>query len=597
MAGILIPLITEFKDTGIKQALREFRKLETTAEKAQFAIKKAAVPAAAALGAVVAAIGASVKAAIEDEAAQANLARQLKVSTGATDAQVASVEKYIASLGRSVAINDSEARPALQALVTATKDVTEAQDLLSVAVDVSAATGSNLQSVTEALAMAYVGNTRGLKALSPEVMKLIKDGGTFADVLAVLKGNFGGAGEAAANTAAGGLKKLGIAFAETQESIGAAFLPVLEELLPYLQAFASWAESNPGVFLAIIAIIGALALAVLAVNVQLAIQAALLAANPFTYIVLGIVAAIAVFVILYKKVEFFQKVVKTVVKAVVKYFETVINIWIKVINALIRGYNLIPFLDNLKELKAVDFSKTTDSAKGLGEVLGVSAERAKELSNQYKELRGEALAPLTAELRKTATATESVDTAWKILTGNLSETVALDDAAEKVAELKGLAEKAFATGAASDIVKYNKGALDVANAMEIIAGTLSDIDSREFLLRFKTQGAEQALALAAWLQGGGELKGLSTFDLLTQSGIPGRASGGPIAGGGMPYLVGERGPELFTPSSSGTITPNNALGGNNITINVQGADPQAVVRALQDYNRTAGPIPVNTRAN
>jgi len=594
MAGITIPLITEFKDVGIKQALREFKKLETAGEKAQFAIKKAAVPAAAALGAVVAVIGASVKAAIEDEAAQANLSRQLKASTGATDAQVASVEKYIGTLGRSVAINDSEARPALIKLITATKDVTEAQDLLSVAIDVSAATGSDLQTVAEALAMAYVGNTRGLKALSPEVMKLIKDGGSFADVLSTLESSFGGAGEAAANTAAGGLKKLSIAFAETQESIGAAFLPVLEALLPYLQAFASWAEKNPGVFLAIIAIIGALALAIIAVNIQLAIQAALLAANPFTYIVLGIVAAIAVFVVLYKKVEFFQKVVKTVVKAVVKYFETVINVWIKVINALIRGYNLIPFLDNLKELKAVDFSKTTDSADGLRKVLGVSAERAKELARQYAELRGEALDPLTKSLEKTKVATLNVDTAWKILTDTLSRTVALDEAQTKIKELETAAAKAFATGSASDIVKYNKAAADVATAMAAIASGFGDINSKEIMLRFTTSGPQSALDLAAWLASGAELKGLSTFDLLTQAGISGKASGGPVMGG-TTYLVGERGPELFTPGSSGTITPNGAMGGNNITINVQGADPQAVVNALQRYVRTSGPVPVNIR--
>ena len=595
MAGILIPLITEFKDTGIKQALREFRKLETTAEKAQFAIKKAAVPAAAALGAVVAVIGASVKAAVEDAAEQANLARQIKASTNATDEQVASVEKYIASLGQSVAISDGEARPALANLLTATKNVATAQELLNVAIDVSAATGTDLASVSEALAKGYAGNTRGLKALSPELFKLIGEGASFSDVLATLQTNFGGAGEAAANTAAGGLKKLGIAFNETKESIGAAFLPVLEALLPYLTAFADWAQKNPGVFLAIIAIIGALAIAVLAVNVQLAIQAALLAANPFTYIVLGIVAAIAVFVILYKKVEFFQKVVKTVVKAVVKYFETVINIWIKVINALIRGYNLIPFLDNLKELKEVDFSKTTDSAKGLGEVLGVSAERARELSNQYKELRGEALEPLTKSLEKAKVATLKVDTAWKILTDTLSRTVALDDAQTKIKELEVAAAKAFATGSNSDIVKFNKSAADVATALATIASGFGDINSKEILLRFKTEGAQSALDLASWLASGGELKGLSTFDLLTQSGIPGRAAGGPVMGGSS-YIVGERGPELFTPKGNGMITPNSALGGN-ITINVQGADPNAVVRALQDYNRTAGPIPVNTRAN
>ena len=58
-------------------------------------------------------------------------------------------------------------------------------------------------------------------------------------------------------------------------------------------------------------------------------------------------------------------------------------------------------------------------------------------------------------------------------------------------------------------------------------------------------------------------------------------------------VIGEKGPEAVIPLSN----RNAGMGGNNITINVQGADPNAVVRALQDYNRTAGPIPVNTRAN
>jgi hypothetical protein len=73
--------------------------------------------------------------------------------------------------------------------------------------------------------------------------------------------------------------------------------------------------------------------------------------------------------------------------------------------------------------------------------------------------------------------------------------------------------------------------------------------------------------------------------------------GGPVAGGST-YLVGERGPELFTPGTSGMITPNNALGGggNTITVNVNGGDPNSIVRALQDYVRQSGPVPVNTRA-
>ena len=123
---ISIPIVSQFDSKGIKSAIKQFKQLETTSEKAQFAIKKAAIPAAAALTAVVGVIGSSVKAAIEDQAAQASLARQIKQSTGATDDQVKSVEKYISGLGRSAAISDDEARPALQKLIVATKDVAKA---------------------------------------------------------------------------------------------------------------------------------------------------------------------------------------------------------------------------------------------------------------------------------------------------------------------------------------------------------------------------------------------------------------------------------------------------------------------------------------
>ena len=66
--------------------------------------------------------------------------------------------------------------------------------------------------------------------------------------------------------------------------------------------------------------------------------------------------------------------------------------------------------------------------------------------------------------------------------------------------------------------------------------------------------------------------GISTIDRsmpnVRGSGMFGRrASGGPVMGGGS-YLVGERGPELFSPGVSGTITPNHAMGSTNIVVNV-----------------------------
>lgn len=71
----------------------------------------------------------------------------------------------------------------------------------------------------------------------------------------------------------------------------------------------------------------------------------------------------------------------------------------------------------------------------------------------------------------------------------------------------------------------------------------------------------------------------------------GRASGGPVTAG-TTYLVGEKGPELFKPSTSGSIIPNNAMGGSGTTINltVNGAiDPEGTARTIVDVlNRATG---------
>lgn len=357
MAGIVIPLITEFKDTGIKQAMKEFKALGTAGEKAQFAIRKAAVPAAAALAGVVTVITGAVSAAIEDQAAQASLARQIKASTKATDAQIASVEKYISSLGASVAISDDEARPAFQALIVATKDLTKAQDLLNIAIDVSAATGTDLTTVSDALAKAYAGNMRGLQALSPEIKAMVKDGASLEEVLATLETNFGGAGVAAANTAAGGMKKLGIAFNETKESIGMAFLPILEKLQPVIEKFSAWAERNPTLLAAVIAAMGILAVSILAVNAAMAL-------NPAIAITAGIIALGIAVVAAYKKFETFRTIVNGVLNGISKVIETFVNIFITGINAVIRAANVLPGVD-IATIGKVDFGTIGGTAPSL----------------------------------------------------------------------------------------------------------------------------------------------------------------------------------------------------------------------------------------
>ena len=165
--AITIPILTDFDGRGIDRGIKQFGQLETKGQKAGFLIKKAALPAAAALAGLGAAAFVSAKAAAEDAAAQDKLAGTLQRVTGASTAVVASTEDYITTLSQAVGVADDELRPALGKLATATKDVGKAQDLLNIALDVSAQTGKPLEAVTTGLAKAYGGNLGALKKLIP----------------------------------------------------------------------------------------------------------------------------------------------------------------------------------------------------------------------------------------------------------------------------------------------------------------------------------------------------------------------------------------------------------------------------------------------
>ncbi|NDC49543.1 MAG: hypothetical protein EBZ61_10790, partial [Micrococcales bacterium] len=337
--ALSIPIVSEFDGKGIDKAIKEFKQLETVGEKAQFAIKKAAVPAAAALTAVAGALGLAAKAAAEDEQQQAILANTMQNVVGATDATVAATEDMISAMSRATGTADSELRPAFAALLVGTKNVGEATDALSLAQDIAISTGTDLATVSDALAKAYAGNMKGLQALSPEMKGLIKEGASLDTVMMTLSDNFGGAAARSAETAAGKFKILKNSLAETQESIGAALLPVLQKVLPYLQAMADWAQRNPTAFLVIAGTISAVAAAIMAVNIAMAL-------NPFGLIAVGIAAVVTGIAIAYTKFESFRNIVNVVLNGLIAGFEMFANSFIGAINIIIDGINLInPFTD------------------------------------------------------------------------------------------------------------------------------------------------------------------------------------------------------------------------------------------------------------
>ena len=165
------------------------------------------------------------KAASEDRKSQGLLANALKNTVGATDQAIAGAESYIKNTQLQTSVLDDELRPALATAVRATGSLAKGQSLLDVALDVSAGTGKDLGTVTNAMSKAFNGNSASLKKLLPS----IKEGGDFMEQL---RTQFAGSAEAAAKLDP--YKRLEVIFADIQETVGEALLPALEEFSLYL---------------------------------------------------------------------------------------------------------------------------------------------------------------------------------------------------------------------------------------------------------------------------------------------------------------------------------------------------------------------------
>jgi hypothetical protein len=348
--AIYLPIVTQFNPKGLKQAEKGFKDLEGAQAKAKYALGKANKYAAVALGGLVAGLGDAVKGAMEDEQAQKLLARQLEKTTGANAAQIKGMEDFITAAGKQKGITDDELRPAMAGLVRATKDINEAQKAANLAMDVAAAKGMSLETVTKAMEKAYGGNMGALAKLSPELKQMIKDGASLEEVMAEMGKTFGGAATDSANTAAGSMKRLGVALGEAKEGVGAALLPILEKALPVLQKFATWAQDNPTLITAVAIAFGVMAASIVAVNAAMAL-------NPAVLITAGIVALGVALVMAYKRFDTFRAVVQSVANGVAGYFEFIANAYIKMINLVIRGINLIKPGKDIGPIGQVSFGR------------------------------------------------------------------------------------------------------------------------------------------------------------------------------------------------------------------------------------------------
>jgi hypothetical protein len=328
-------------DTGSKEVEGFGGKLEKFGKVAAAAFAAAAVAAAAYAGKL--AIE-GVKAAIEDEAAQNRLANALKNVTGATNEQIASVEKQINKMSLATGIADDELRPAYQRLATATGSLSTANKALTLALDISAATGKSVESVSNALAKAYEGNTASLARLGVGLSAAeIKSMGLDA-TMKQLSQTFGGAATTQANTLEGQIARLQVAFDEAKETVGAALLPTLQRLLDFfintvIPKFIEFKDK---------------ALKPVTDAIENNKESLTLLYNFIRqYIIPILIDGFG------NALQFIGKIaggIINVISAVVDGIKSAVEFAINAINTLIRAYNAIPFLPNVNTIQAPSVS-------------------------------------------------------------------------------------------------------------------------------------------------------------------------------------------------------------------------------------------------
>jgi hypothetical protein len=357
--ALSIPIISEFSDKGIKRAQKEFSQLETVGQRASFAIKKAAIPAALAIGALAAA-GKQALAAGEEVNSANNRILQINTSMGLFGKETEDVTKRIVKLaeaqGTELGISNLTIK-ATQAKLLTFKNLAKSANTVGgafdrankAALDMAAAGFGSAEGNAVQLGKALENPIKGIAALAKsgvtfteqekEKIKTLVESNKMLEaqdmVLKAIEAQVGGTAKATADDT----KRMQEGFAQFQQSLGLGLLPILEAVTPLLLGMANWAKENPGTFKILAAAIGAIAISILAINAAMAL-------NPIALIAIGIVALITGVVLAYKNFETFRNIVDTVFSGirtgfglVVDYLKFVAGIYKEIFNGIAKAWN------------------------------------------------------------------------------------------------------------------------------------------------------------------------------------------------------------------------------------------------------------------
>jgi phage-related minor tail protein len=382
--ALSIPIISEFNGKGIDKAIKEFKQLEGAGKKAQFALKKAALPAIAALGALGLAAKGAIAAGEAAATANARIA-QINESMGLFGDTTDNVNKrlidYANATARATGVDQNSIK-ATQAKLLTFKELAQSADKVGgafdratkAAIDMAAAGFGDAEANAVQLGKALNDPIKGITALAKsgvtftaqekeKIKTLVESNKTLEAqqlILAAIETQVGGTAEATANDS----DKMKVAFSQVSESIGIILLPMFQKLSAILVQVADFAVENSKVMVILGGVVGGLAVAILAANAAMKVYQATLivvkaaqfalnlvmAANPITLVVLALAALVAAFVLAYKNSETFRNGVNALFNGIKKgvtasvdfikgYLNVVMNFYKSIFNGIASLWN------------------------------------------------------------------------------------------------------------------------------------------------------------------------------------------------------------------------------------------------------------------
>lgn len=520
-------ILKDSASKGMRNLNKTARSLEKTAGTLNAPFAAAAKGFAIAAGAAVAVGGAmfaAARAAAEEDASIARLNAAISANTTLTDEQTKQMDAAIEAR-QNLAFSDDALRDSLARLVPRTKDVSKAIELQAIAMDFARLRGIDLSTASDLVGKVFSGNTSILSRYGFTVQK----GTTATQALAMIQKAAAGQAEAYGKTTQGALESIQIAIDNTVEDIGRVVLPILaevlttfrDEIMPRIKEFGiafanAFTQAIDKLRPFITTMVTQVLPAVIAVGGAIigTLVTALTELGKFigdnTGLVLALVGAYTAFTIAVNLAATATRLAATamgVFNAILAMNPIVLVV--AAIAALVAGfiiaYNTIEPFRTLVDSLFKAFQPIIKVVVDLALLIGTTIVRAFGLA-----------VSVVSELAKVL---------WDDGNGPLA--VALN-AIGKVFEAI-TAPIRFFIGLVEGAIQLVQTLLNLANNLPFIGG---------FLPAQGTRTKRES----------------------------GRALGGPVTGG-QQYMVGERGPELFVPNQSGSIVPNNALGGQiNVTV-------------------------------